>query len=111
MRSVQFTDRSKPSHPSRASKHPSSVGPARAAVREAVSELTDEPDLRLQPVPEPFLDGPLREGDQLADVLRRGGAEVDHDVRVDVGDLRVADAVALEPALVDQPSRADALDL
>src|SRR5215216_5201694 len=49
--------------------------------------------------------------DERTNIPRGRVAEVDHDVRVDVGDLSVADAKALEPALVDQTARANALDL
>ena len=53
----------------------------------------------------------LRVPDQRDDVSARRMAEVHHDVGVDVRDLGVADAKALEPALIDEPAGADALDL
>ena len=53
----------------------------------------------------------LRVCNQGADVARRRMAEVDEDVRVDVRDLRVTDAVTLEAALVDEAACADVLDL
>src|SRR5438128_1651809 len=55
--------------------------------------------------------GFLRDADQLADIGGRCAAEVDHDVRVDMGDLRAANAISLESALIDEPSSADAFDL
>ena len=53
----------------------------------------------------------LGKADELAHVFRRRAAEIDEDVRVDVGDLRVADAVALETTLVDESPRSDSFDL
>ena len=47
----------------------------------------------------------------IAHVLRGGVAEVHHDVRVHVRDLRVADAMAFEAALINEPAGADAFDL
>ncbi len=40
-----------------------------------------------------------------------GATEVHHDVGVDMGNLRAADAKSLEAALVDEPAGADAFDL
>src|SRR5581483_6012610 len=56
----------------------------------------------------PLFDPLLRDRDELANVARRGAAEVDHDVRVDVRDLRVAVTKPFEPALIDQSAGADA---
>jgi zinc protease len=48
--------------------------------------------------------------DQRNDVSAGRASEVDHDVGVDVGNLRVANAKSLESALVDKPAGTDALD-
>ena len=53
----------------------------------------------------------LSDRDQLANILRGRVTQVDHDVRVDVRDLGVAFAKALEPTLIDKSSRADAFNL
>ena len=84
---------------------------ADSARRSEILEFADEPDLRLEVHAALSLDGVLRDADQLANVLRGGVAQIHHDVRVDVRDLRVADAKSLEPALVDEPAGADAFDL
>src|SRR5437868_477836 len=73
------------------------------------SELPHEPDLHLEPLTELLLDRALGVGDKGTDIGGGGVAEVDHDVGVDVGDLRVADAEALEAALVDEAAGADPL--
>src|SRR5689334_7135747 len=48
---------------------------------------------------------------QLAYLGGRRRAEVDDDVRMQVGNLRIADAMALQSTLIDQSTRADVLDL
>jgi zinc protease len=49
--------------------------------------------------------------DERANIAGRRVPEVHHDVRVDVGDLRIAHAKSLQPALVDETSGAYAFDL
>ena len=49
-----------------------------------------------------FLHLALSERDKLTDVFSRRVSEIDHDVRVDVGDLRITVPVALQSDLVDQ---------
>ena len=73
-------------------------------------EFSDKADLGLQMMPESLLHLRLSDGDQLPNILRRGIAEVHHDVRVDVGDLCISMAVTLEANLIDQPPRSDTLD-
>ncbi len=75
------------------------------------SELANEADLGLQPVAELRLDGRLCDPDQLADIRGRRMPEVQHDVRVHVGDLGVAVPEALQPALINEAAGADSLDL
>src|SRR5262245_54000149 len=53
----------------------------------------------------------LSDRDQLANILRARVTQVDHDVRVDVRDLGVPFAKALEATLIDKSSRADAFYL
>src|SRR5687768_16183167 len=77
----------------------------------AISELPDHADLGFQPVTELPLHGFLRQLDQRAHIRGGRAADVDDDVRVPMEDLGVAVDMPLEAALVDQPPRADALDL
>src|SRR5262245_46150990 len=58
-----------------------------------------------------FFHSSLRDRDQLANIFRGRVTQIDHDVRVDVRDLGVAFAKALEPTLIDKSSRADAFYL
>src|SRR6185437_1109731 len=74
-------------------------------------EFPDEPDFRFELIAEFLPDGTLRNGDELAHVRCRRVAEVHHDVRVYVGDLRITVAEALESALVHEPARTHTLDL
>ena len=53
----------------------------------------------------------LSEVDELAHLFGRRPTKVDDDVGVFVKDARVTDQVTLQPAFVDEPSRADAVDL
>src|SRR6185437_2357565 len=76
-----------------------------------VSEFADESDLGLEVHAAPFLDHSLGERDEAANVLGRGVPEVDHDVRVHMRDLSVAESVPFESALVDEPAGADSLYL
>src|SRR5512135_2126324 len=77
------------------------------------SELPDEPDLGPQLVAEPLLDRALRQLDEVQHVAGGGAAEVHDDVGVAVEDLGGAARVdvALEPALIDETSGADAFQL
>src|SRR5688500_5816399 len=77
----------------------------------AISELPDHADLGFQPVTELPLHGFLRQLDQRAHIRGGRAADVDDDVRVPLEDLGVAVDVALEAALVDEPTCTDALDL
>jgi len=74
-------------------------------------ELADEPDLGLQGLIEALSHRLLGVRDECAHVGGGRATEVHDDVRVDVRDLRATDAESLESALVDEPSRPDALDL
>src|SRR5690606_13054154 len=74
-------------------------------------ELPDKPDLRLQAHRKLVLHGILRMRNQSPHVSRCRMAEVNHDVRVNMRNLCVANPVALQPALVDQTSRAHPFDL
>src|SRR5262245_44459390 len=74
-------------------------------------ELADETDLRLQLVPELLEHGFLREVDEVANLGGGCTAQVHDDIRVFVEDFRAAVHVTLEAALIDEPSRADALEL
>src|SRR5687767_14917261 len=87
----------------------SSTSSSRRA-RALPSELTNESDLRLNVLVEALAHRLLSDANQLAHVARGGAAEVDNDVRVDVRDLRVAHAVPLEPALIDETPRSHPLD-
>src|SRR5258706_8377693 len=58
-----------------------------------------------------LLDGCLRNGDQFANILRRGVPKIHHDVGVDVRDLGIAVAEALEPTLIDESPRPYAFHL
>ena len=75
------------------------------------SELADKTDFRLEVLAELPGDTFLDVRDQLSDIRRRGTAKVDNDVGMEPGHLRVSNAMALEPALIDQASSADILDL
>src|SRR6185437_4356448 len=79
-------------------------------LRDAVLELADEADLGLEFLGKLFEDGLLRERDQRAHIRRGSAAEVHDDVCVDVRDLCAADGVSLEPALINEASRAYSLD-
>src|SRR5690242_15693337 len=52
----------------------------------------------------------LGKADEIAHVLRRCVAEIDEDVRMDVGDLRIANPMALETTLVDEAPGPDTFD-
>src|SRR5690606_18948646 len=86
-------------------------GPAAAPNAPPRSELPDQADLGLQLVTELAAHRLLREVHEPADLGRGGAAQVDDDVGVLVEDPRAAVDVALEAALIDEPARADALDL
>src|SRR5690606_35712727 len=76
-----------------------------------IPEVAHEPDLGVEPVPLLALDSLLDVPDEVADVAGRRAAGVDEDVGVALRHHRPADARALEPAPVDEPAGADALDL
>src|ERR1700716_1215966 len=75
------------------------------------SELADESDLDLQVVAKSLLHLLLGKRDQLANIFRGGLSQIDHDVRVNVGNLCIAVAETLQADLIDQPPGPDALDL
>src|SRR5437899_650521 len=74
-------------------------------------EFADEPDLWLEVLIELLAHFRPSRIDQLTHVGGGGVAEVDHDVGVHVGDLRIAHAKSLQSTLVDEASGADAFDL
>ncbi len=85
---------------------------SRAALNDVIrSELADKAYLNFQMVTESLLHFVLGNRDQLANVFRRCVSQIDHDVRVNVRDLRVAMAETLQADLVDETPGADALDL
>lgn len=53
----------------------------------------------------------LGDGDELANVFRGGPSQIDHDVGVNVRDLRVTVAETLQSDLVDQPTGSNSFDL
>jgi len=61
-------------------------------------------------VAKPLLDLLLGNRDQLTNVFRGGVSQIDHDVRMNVRDLRVAVAKTLQPDLIDEAAGSDALD-
>ena len=74
-------------------------------------EFADKPYLHLQVVAKSLLHFVLGNRDQLANVFRRGLSQIDHDVRVNVRDLRVAVAETFQSDFIDQPTGSDAFDL
>ena len=74
------------------------------------SEFADESDLWLQVDAVFPLDRLLGDVDEIANILRRRGAKVHHDIGVDVGDLRAAPAEPLESGLIDEPSCSHSFD-
>ena len=58
-----------------------------------------------------LLDALLDMRDECPDIGGGSGAEVHDDVRMQMRDLRVANAISLQPTLIDQASRANILDL
>ncbi len=73
-------------------------------------ELADKADLGLEPDAEFFLHSVLRYHYQLSDVFRSSPTQIHHDVGMYVRDLGIAMAKTLEPALIDQSSRAHSFD-
>src|SRR5690554_386916 len=84
---------------------------ARSRNRQPTSEFADQPDLRLELVAELAAHGLARVVDEPPHLRRGRAAEVHDDVGVLVEDAGAAVHVALQAALVDEPARADALDL
>src|SRR3954469_24851534 len=62
-------------------------------------------------LPKLILDGLLRQSDKLPHFRSGGVSQIHHDVRVNVRDLRIADAMAFEPALIHEATSAHTLDL
>ena len=58
-----------------------------------------------------LLDRALRDRDELPHVMGSCVPEVHQDVGVYVRDLRIADSISLESALIDEPARPDAFNL
>src|SRR4029079_12662728 len=83
----------------------------RTPAEDAGLEFAGDPDLGLERVAQLLAYRGLRVPDQRDDVRGRRMTEVHHDVGVNVRDLGVADAIALEPALVDEPAGPDAFEL
>ena len=75
------------------------------------SELPDEPDFHLQLVPKPRLYRLLRVRDHRPHIRRGGVSQVDENVGVNVRNLCIANAKALEAALIDQSTGTHTLDL
>ena len=74
-------------------------------------ELSDEANLGLEMNSVLPLHLALGEANELPHFLRGRVAEIDENVRVDVRDLRISDAMAFETALVDKATGADTFDL
>ena len=74
------------------------------------SKLADESYLDLQMVAKSLLHLLLGKRDQLANIFCGRLSEIDHDVRVNVRNLRITLAETLQTDLIDQTSRPDALD-
>lgn len=53
----------------------------------------------------------LRERDQLSYILCSCVSQIDHDVRVDMGDLRIAVAMSFQSDVINKASSSDAFDL
>ena len=75
------------------------------------SELADKADFRFEMLAVLIGDASLDFGNQRPDLGSRGRTEVDHDVRVQVRNLRVTHTEAFQPALIDQAAGSDILDL
>src|SRR6185437_14453467 len=105
-REWQRENEERPKAGRRAGRHVRTVAPALSSV-----EFSDEADFGLELKAELLPHGALGNRDELTHVLRRCVAKVHHDVRVYPGDLCIAVAEALEPALVHEPARTHTFDL
>ena len=74
------------------------------------SELANEPYFDLQMVAKSLLHLLLGNRDQLANVFSGGLSQIDHDVRVNVRNLRVTVAETLQSDLIDQTPGTDTLN-
>src|SRR3954453_836354 len=75
------------------------------------SEFPDEPNLRLQPLTELLEHALLGVCDERANIASRRVPKVHHDIRVDVRNLRVANAKSLQATLVNQSPCTPPFDL
>ena len=73
-------------------------------------ELAHEVDFRFELVSQRVLHGTLGVTDQANHIRAGGAADVDHDVRVNEGNLGVSNVKSLEPTLVDESPRAHPFD-